>query len=259
MVDIRKPLKKMLPYLLQAQADSLNEADTVGRLIKVFEVVLGWDAINEIGLETKLKNKYVDIALKIDHVTKLLIEAKAAGEKLRDRYVEQAEIYASENNYHWVVLTNGVLWNLYHLSFGEGIEYVKVFSLDFADKEKFKENATRLALLHMQAIKNGEHEAFWERTAALSPESVGRFLFDERIIAFLRREIHKSQGLLLDVEDIARAIHDLLSVDAREKIGPPKIKRHKMKKSHSVQNRSDAVDAAEAEKSESSAIGAEAE
>jgi hypothetical protein len=33
-VDIRKPLKKFLPHLLQAQSTNLNEADTVQRLTK---------------------------------------------------------------------------------------------------------------------------------------------------------------------------------------------------------------------------------
>ena len=104
-VDIRRPLKKLLPFLLQAQKDNLNEANTVLRLVKMFEDVLGWDGMSEISRESPLKNKYVDIVLKKDGVIKLLVEAKAAGDKLRDRYVEQAELYASENNYHWVVLS----------------------------------------------------------------------------------------------------------------------------------------------------------
>lgn len=228
-VDIRKPLRKMLPYLLQAQKDSLNEADTVLLLVKVFEGVLGWDAIGELSREAHLKNKYVDIVLKLDGVVKLLVEAKAAGEKLRERHVEQAELYASENNFHWVVLTNGVVWNLYHLTFDDGIDYEKAFSIDLSDSN-FEANTERLALLHKQAIKKGEHEAFWERTAALSPESVGRFLFDEQVLSIMRREIHRSKGVSLDIEDIARAIHDLFSKEAGEKVGPPKI-RHRPRRS----------------------------
>jgi predicted type IV restriction endonuclease len=227
--DIKKPLRKILPYLLQAQKDNLNEADTVLRLVKVFEDVLGWDGMSEISREAQLKNKYVDIALKIDNVTKLLVEAKAAGEKLRDRHVEQAERYASENNFRWVVLTNGVVWNLYHLTFDEGIEYEKAFSIDLSDGDHFDLNAQRLALLHRQAIEKGEHETFWERTSALNPESVGRVLFDEQVLSLIRRKIHQSQGILLDVEDLAAAIHDLFSDDARERVGPPKI-RHRQHK-----------------------------
>ena len=37
-IDIRKPLKKLLLYLLEAQEDKLNEADTLQRIVKVFEI-----------------------------------------------------------------------------------------------------------------------------------------------------------------------------------------------------------------------------
>lgn len=53
-----------------------------------------------------LKDKYVDLAVKIDGTVKFLIEAKSAGTELRDRHIEQAERYAAENNIRWVLLTN---------------------------------------------------------------------------------------------------------------------------------------------------------
>jgi hypothetical protein len=135
-VDIRRPLKKFLPHLLQAKADNLNEADTVQRVIKVFEDVLEYSALEEITRETNIKDKYVDLAIKIDGGIKLLVEVKAAGVALRDRHIEQPERYAAEGNYRWVVLTNGTAWNLYHLSFEEGIEYERVFAVDLsADDE----------------------------------------------------------------------------------------------------------------------------
>ena len=44
-VDIRKPLKKLLPHLIKGKEDNLNEADTVQRIIKMFEEVLGFDTV----------------------------------------------------------------------------------------------------------------------------------------------------------------------------------------------------------------------
>lgn len=40
-IDIRKDLKVMLLHLKKAQEDNLNEADTLMRIIKVLEQVLG--------------------------------------------------------------------------------------------------------------------------------------------------------------------------------------------------------------------------
>lgn len=121
--NIRRPLRKMLPVLLKAQQDNLNEADTVQRLVMVFADVLGYDRLEEITPEAQVRDKYVDIAIKLDGAVKFLVEAKAAGVDLRNRHIEQAKGYAAEANIRWVVLTNGVIWSLYHLTFEEGIDY----------------------------------------------------------------------------------------------------------------------------------------
>ncbi|MGC1418343.1 MAG: type I restriction enzyme HsdR N-terminal domain-containing protein [Candidatus Acidiferrum sp.] len=223
-VDIRHPLKKLIPILLKAKEENLNEADTVQRIMMVFQNVLGYDPLTEITREMPIKTKYVDLALKIDGVIKLLVEAKAAGCDLRDRHIEQAKSYAAESNLRWVVLTNGVNWNLYHLSFEEGIDTELVFSLDLAADDMDKA-AECLALLHEQNVRKGEHEDFWKKRTALDAQSLGRALYTDTVLRLIRREIRKSEGLLLDEEDLAKAIHDMLSEDAREKMGPMKIRR----------------------------------
>ncbi|KAF0243671.1 MAG: hypothetical protein FD180_3191 [Planctomycetota bacterium] len=226
-IDIRKALKKFLPHLRQAHDASLNEADTVQRLIKFFEDVLGYDALTDISREAEMKGKYVDVALKVDGAIRLLVEAKAGGEKLRDRHIEQAQSYASRNNYHWVVLTNGTEWILYHLTFGEGIEYSRAFTVDLMKDDDIDSSAEKLALLHKHCVKRGLLDEFWERTTALSPAAIGRSLFLEEVLGVLRREIRRQTDVLIDQEDLAEAIHGMLSPEAREQIGPLKIRKRK--------------------------------
>jgi predicted type IV restriction endonuclease len=222
--DIHKALKKFAPFLLQAQTDNLNEADTVQRVVKFFEEVLGYDVMQEITRETQIKDRYVDLAVKLDGTIKLLIEVKAAGTTLRDRHIDQAERYAAEGNIPWVLLTNGVAWTLYHLTFEEGIEYERAFTVDLAS-DPLEAAADQLALLHRHAIRNGEHEAFWQRRLALGPASIGKSLFTEEVLHFIRRDLRKREGVLVDEEDLGAAIHDMLSAEARERIGPLKIRR----------------------------------
>ena len=223
-VDIRKPLKKLLPHLIKGQEDNLNEADTVQRIIKMFEEVLGYDPMTEITRETQVKDKYVDVAIKLDGTTRLLIEAKAAGVILRDRHIEQAQHYAAEGNMPWVILTNSVTWSLYHLSFDEGIEYVRAFSTDLS-VDAIDQSAELLGLFHRHAMKKGDLEQYWERHVALSPESIGRALFTEGGLRLIRREIRRREGVLIDEEDLAKAIHGMLSTEVRERIGPPRVRR----------------------------------
>ena len=221
-IEIRKPLKKLLPHLLKAREENLNEADTVQRVLKVFEDVLGYDVMTEITREQQVKDKFVDIAIKLDDSVKFLVEVKAANVVLRDRHIEQAERYGAQANIRWVLLTNGIQWNVYHLSFEEGVESERVFALDFATGP-LAQAAELLSILHRQSIQNAEHEDFWEERKALSPESIARALFSEDILRLLRRSIRKKQGLLIDIDDLATAMHLMLSTEARERIGPMRI------------------------------------
>ena len=226
-IDIRKGLKKFSPHFVQARDGGMNEADTVQRLCKFFEDVLGYDALDDISREANLKSKYVDVCLKVDGRVRLLVEAKAAGNQLRDRHIEQAQTYASQNNYRWVLLTNGVDWQLYHLTFEEGIEYERAFVVSLENEDGFEEAAQKLALLHKQAIKRGELEEFWEKATALGPESIGKALFTDTVLRVIRREIRRDTKLLIDPEDLAKSLHEMFSAETREQIGPLRVRKRR--------------------------------
>lgn len=223
-IDIKKPLKKILPHLFKAREDNLKEADTVQRIIKVLEEVLGYDPLSEITRECQIRDKYVDIAIKIDGIIKFLIEVKPAGTELRDRHIEQAQHYAAVENVPWVVLTNGVVWILFHLSFDEGVEYVRAFSADLSS-DSFEKVAGQLGLLHRQSFIKGGIEQYWQHRAALRPESIGRAMFHEDVLKLVRREIRRHENILIDEEDLVRAIHEMFSTETRELLGPPRIRR----------------------------------
>jgi hypothetical protein len=228
-LDIKTPLKKILPFLLSAKKDNLNEADTVIRIIKVLEDVLGYNPMTEITREQQIKAKYVDIAIKIDGHIRLLVEVKAAGSQLRDRYIEQAEMYASEGNYPWVLLTSGVEWSLYHLTFGQGIDIVRAWHINLED-DNLDKSCDLFAMLHRKSILTNALDTYWENKSALTVSSIGTALFSEDVIELLRREIKKKSGVRPDEEDLAEALHDMLAVEAREVLGPVRIIRPKKAK-----------------------------
>jgi hypothetical protein len=226
--NVRSRLRKVIPYLLQAQEQSLNEADTVIRVIKVFEDVLGYDALTEVSREAQMRDKYIDVLLKTGDIPRIIVEFKAAGVTLRDRHIEQAENYASRNNFRWVLLTNGVAWNLYHLTFEEGIEYEKAFSIDLK-KDDFDHAADMLSLLQHDFLRVGGLDDYWECQEAMSPTSIGRALFHQNVLRNIRREIRRDTGRLIDIEDLAEAVRNMLSPEAREKIGRIRIRKRRSK------------------------------
>jgi hypothetical protein len=71
------------------------------------------------------------------------------------------------------VLTNGVVWQLYHLTFDDGAEYENVFEVDL-ENDDLDHAAEKLGMLHRSSILKGQHEDYLRQLQALSPSSLAR-------------------------------------------------------------------------------------
>jgi hypothetical protein len=87
-------------------------------------------------------------------------------------------------------------------------------------------------------------------TDAVADIEVGRALFTEDVMLFVRREIRHKHGILVSVEDIANAIHSMFTDAAKERIGPPKIRIRKAKKIDSAASASAALELSASQKND---------
>jgi predicted type IV restriction endonuclease len=237
-------LERFATAFREARERGANESDTVMYLVKFFEDVLGYDSLKgEISKELAIKDRYCDIALKIDGVVRILVEAKAAAHKsLADKHIEQAENYASRAGVPWVLLTNGIDWRLYHLTFAEaeGIAHDLAFEATMpepgGDPEVFWSN---LSLLARDSVRRDDLEAFWAQKKVLSPASVVRVLFHEDVLRDVRRLLRKDAEAMLDIEDVFKAVRDVISKEALADAGDLGITKRR-KRRRRVQ-RTDAV------------------
>jgi hypothetical protein len=213
-------LSRFATAFREARDRGANESDTVMYLVKFFEDVLGYDSLKgEISKELAIKDRYCDVALKVDGAVRLLVEAKAASLKnLADKHIEQAGNYASRSGMPWVLLTNGIEWRLYHLTFseGEGIVHDLAFELNLLeDLDKNADGAWgKLELLTRTGMKKGLLEDFWQQKKVLSAASVVRVLFHEDVLRVVRRLLRKDAEAMLDIEDVFSAVRDVISKEA---------------------------------------------
>ncbi len=220
----------------EARERNANESDTVMYIVKFCEEVLGYDALKgEISKELAIKDRYCDIALKIDGAVRLLIEAKAASLKgLAAKHIEQAENYASRLGIPWVLLTNGIEWSLFHLTFneGEGITHDVAFTVNLVDEAQagFDGIWEKLGLLERGALKKGALEDFWAQKKVLSPASVVRVLFNEEVLRVVRRLLRKDAEAMLDIEDVFKAVRDVVSKEALADAGDLGITKKRKKR-----------------------------
>jgi len=243
--DTLAQLRRFATAFREARERGANESDTVMYLVKFFEDVLGYDSLKgEVSKELAIKDRYCDVALKVDGALKLLVEAKAANLKsLAEKHIEQAGNYASRLGHPWVLLTNGIEWRLYHLTFaeGEGIESDIAFEINLLEGLETNPDAVweKLSVLTRASMKKDALEEFWNHKKALSPSSVIKVLFHEDVLAVIRRELNRDAPARLDIEDVFAAVRDVLSKEALAEAGDLGIKK-KRKRRRKVQ-RTDAV------------------
>jgi predicted type IV restriction endonuclease len=236
-------LERYATAFREARERGANESDTVMYLVKFFEEVLGYDALKgEISKELAIKDRYCDVALKVDGTVRLLVEVKAASIKgLQDKHIEQAENYASRAGVPWVLLTNGIEWRLYHLTFnqGEGIAHDLAFDVNLLEQDESGAEGVwaKLELLTRHSVKKDALEDFWAHRKALSPASVVRVLFHEDVLRQIRRHLRKDAEAMLDIEEVFSAVRDLLSQEALAEageLGITKRRRRRRKKTDEV-------------------------
>jgi hypothetical protein len=243
--DLLQKLNRFATAFREARDRAANESDTVMYLVKFFEEILEYDSLKgEISKELAIKDRYCDIALKVDGAVQILVECKASGLKgLSEKHIEQAENYASRSGITWVLLTNGIEWRLYHLTFveAEGIVHDLAFELNLLEElERDPEAAwEKLSLLGRAAIDKGLLEEYWKERKALSPASIVRALFSQDVLAVLRRELRREAKSLLGIEDVFAAVRDLLSKEALMEAGDITLKKRRKKRRKVTRTKTD--------------------
>lgn len=234
--DTLNKLRRYATAFREARERGANESDTVMFLVRMFEEVFGYDAFKgEISKELAIKDKYCDIALKIDGAVRILVEGKAAGlTGLVAKNIQQAEEYASRAGIRWVLLTNGIEWKLYHLTWAEaeGIEHDLAFEADVVAELEADAEALWDKLCHLcrSAVAKGLLDEFWERKKSLSPGSVVKALFNEEALLAIRKVLNRNAPARLDIQDVFDAVRDALSKEALAEAGDLTMKKKRKKK-----------------------------
>jgi len=227
-IDITKDLKKYQHIFQEAHNQGMNESDTSLRISKFVENVLGYDVFSEVSREHAVKERNVDYAIHCNGKVHFFIEVKQAGMQLKEKHIEQANNYAANSGVHWVLLTNGKNWNMYHLSFdeGEGIQPDLAWSVDILEDD-IKDSSSKLSMLHRKNIIKGELDKYFEKLKILSPKSILQAIFHENTLRLIGLHLRKTYGTKIDEQELVEHIKKMISLETWEEIGDVKIIRTK--------------------------------
>jgi len=197
-------LKKFQPVLKHAQDRDVNESDTVDIMTDMLAEIFGYDKYVEVTSEYKIRGTYCDLAIEVDGQLRLLIEVKAIGMELKDKHLRQAVNYAANEGVDWVVLTNGINWQVYRVTFTKPIKKELVVEFDLLELNPGKlGNLEPLFLLSREGLGKSALPDYYVRKQATSRYVIGAILLSDPLLKAVRRELKKvSPEIKFDLDHI---------------------------------------------------------
>jgi hypothetical protein len=206
-----------------------NEAETRRRIERMFESLMGYDVFKHITREHAVHGvgdtEHCDFAIVLDENSKaptMMVEVKRVSVEPAARQLKQAASYAINIGCEWVLLTNGIKWQLYHITFGQPPETILLDSWDLLSND-FDVLADKFSLIGYKNVKKGGLKALWEKSNVLTPFNVVKILLSEESISLIRRGIKKSTDVNVTPEEIVGAIRHLLNESALSEMEKVKI------------------------------------
>ena len=195
---------KFKKILKQAKEKDVNESDTVTIVTDMLEEIFGFDKYSEITREFSIQGTYCDLAIKTGKTVDYLIEVKAIGRNLKGKHLRQAVNYASREGIRWVILSNGIEWQIHRVTLDTKITSEELCTINFLEvNPKKKEEAELLFLLCKRGIVKDNIDKFYEHRQSFNRYTVGAMLCTEKVASVLRREIRKmNPGLKVSAEAI---------------------------------------------------------
>lgn len=204
-----KEINKFQKVLKTAKDRDVNESDTVTIITDMLAGVFGFDKYTELTSEQAIRGTYCDLAIKIDGNIKYLIEVKAIGIALKDSHLRQAIGYGATHGIQWVVLTNGISWQIYKIKFEKPVDYDLVCSFDFLELNSRKqEDQNKVFLLCKQGLAKDAIEVFHNHVQSVNRFMVGAIILSDPVVSTIRRELRKvTSGVKVTDEEIVSILN----------------------------------------------------
>jgi len=211
------------------KADS-NEAETRSRIERMFESLMGYNALTHITREHIIHgtgdSDYCDFAIQLEQggkiVPVIIVEAKKVNIDLADRHVKQAASYGINTGCEWILLTNAREWRIYHITFGQPPQAVLLDSWSLMNDD-LSRLADKFELVSLKNIKRGGLDQLWQKTNALTAQNLLKIILSEPSISMIRRELKRREKIALYPEEIISGIRRLLNESAMGELENMKI------------------------------------
>ncbi len=207
---LNKAVGKFQKVLNIAKGRDVNEADTVSIVGDMLAEVFGFDKYLEVTSEFAIRNTYCDLAIKVNEKIQYIIEVKAIGIELNKHHLRQAVEYGANHGVQWVVLTNGISWEIHRIRFEKPISYDLICSFNFLEiNPKKTEDQDKLFLLCKKGISSEARKDYYEYVQCVNRFMIGAIILGDATVNTIKRELKKlSSGLKIENLEIEKILQN---------------------------------------------------
>ncbi len=207
---IKTSLPKFQKVLGIAKDRDLNESDTVSIITDMLAEVFGYDKYLEVTSELAIRGTYCDLAIKLSDKFQYLIECKAIGTELKEGHLRQAIGYGANKGIQWVILTNGLDWQIYRLRFEQPIAWDLVARFDLsAVSPKNERDMERLVIVTKEGVEKGAREDLFEKIQCVNRFVAGALILSNSVVSVLKREFRKlADGISIEDAEVVALLRD---------------------------------------------------
>jgi hypothetical protein len=190
-------LKKFIPVLESARSRDVNESDTVVIITDMLCEIFGYDKYSEITTEHVIRKTFCDLAIKLNNAVKILIEVKAIGLELKEDHVRQAIDYGANSGIDWVILTNGIIWQIFKVTFAKPIDKELVYQLNLLELNIKDENDLEpLFYISKDALGKSFLDDFYNQKKVINKYFIGQMLLTDTVIDVIKRELKRVSAVI---------------------------------------------------------------
>src|SRR5215469_3510533 len=115
---VRVAVRRFARPLADLIARDANEGDTRLLVTDFLCDGLSYDKYEDLTTEYQVKRGFADYGVRIARQMVAFMEVKRAATKLGAKHLRQVEMYAVNEGVEWMILTNGQVWQAWHLTAG---------------------------------------------------------------------------------------------------------------------------------------------
>jgi hypothetical protein len=107
-----------------------------------------------------------------------------------------------------VILTSGVVWQVYHITGGLPSVVDLALDVDLFSEQTLLQKANQLYYLTKESLKRRQIDTLWQAKRATSPKSLAKVLCSDAVVTAMRKELKRTTGQSVTALEIVSLLNE---------------------------------------------------